>query len=337
MTDIEAKLKFLASPAAYGNGDTKVECIETHMSWVFLVGQQVFKLKKTVRFPFLDFSSVQAREFFCREEVRLNARLAPGIYQGVVALKYTNGTFSLAADGQRPTAGETVDWLVCMRRLPEASMLSQRIASQRLSPTELEPLARILGSFYRDASKAPLDGEVYLSRFKSEQALSREVLLRPPFQLQGAEQALAQVTYALQQCADLLRERVAGQRVVDGHGDLRPEHVCLLAPPVVIDCLEFNAAFRQVDPLDEISQLGLECALAGAPWVGPYLMAALGSLLGTPPPAKLINFYTAQRALVRARLAMAHLLDENPRSPEKWPPLAERYIALAINSSDKAC
>ena len=76
MTDIEAKLKFLASPAAYGNGDRKVECIETHMSWVFLVGQQVFELKKTVRFPFLDFSSVQAREFFCREEVRLNARLA---------------------------------------------------------------------------------------------------------------------------------------------------------------------------------------------------------------------------------------------------------------------
>lgn len=336
MTDIAAKLKFLSSPAAYGHSGAKVQCIETHMSWVFLVGQQVFKLKKTVRFPFLDFSTLMAREFYCREEVRLNARLAPGIYLGVVALKCTHGTFSLAADGQQPTAGETVDWLVCMRRLPEASMLSQRLASQHLRPTELEPLARILGNFYKNASKAALDGEGYLSRFSHEQALNRAVLLRPPFQLQRAEQALAQVTYALQQCADLLRERVAGQRVVDGHGDLRPEHVCLLTPPVVIDCLEFNAAFRQVDPLDEILQLGLECALAGAPWVGPYLMAALGRLLGAPP-TKLINFYTAQRALVRARLAMAHLLDENPRSPEKWPPLAERYITLAIHSSDKSC
>src|SRR5659263_484875 len=78
MPDIEAKLKFLQAPETYGDSSLHLECIETHMSWVFLVDQRVFKLKKPVCFPFLDFSTLKAREFYCREEVRLNARLAPG-------------------------------------------------------------------------------------------------------------------------------------------------------------------------------------------------------------------------------------------------------------------
>jgi aminoglycoside phosphotransferase family enzyme len=118
--------------------------------------------------------------------------------------------------------------------------------------------------------------------------------------------------------------------VLDGHGDLRPEHVCLLAPPVVIDCLEFNAQLRQTDPFDELAYLSLECDLLGAPWIGPRLVSGCAAALGDAPAPALLQLYTAYRALVRARLCMAHLLDTHPRTPEKWPPLASRYIACAL-------
>ena len=333
MTDFEAKLNFLKSPASYGDGTTPVDCIETHMSWVFLVGDVVYKLKKAVVFPFLDFSSLAARAFYCHEEVRLNARLAPDIYQSVVALKYREGTFSLVPEARLPAPGDTVDWLVVMHRLPEHQMLSHRIVHHPITPKDLEPLAAVLASFYKSAKVMALDAKGYLGRFERELALNRTILLRPAFQLHDADNALTQGHEALHLCTNLLRERVAHQRVVDGHGDLRPEHVCLLEKPVVIDCLEFNPQFRQLDPFDEISQLGLECAMLGASWVGPYLVSKLAAALGDHVPAPLIHFYTGQRALLRARLAMAHLLDDQPRLPDKWPPLAQRYIAQALQAS----
>lgn len=104
------------------------------MSWVFLLEQRVYKLKKPVCFPFLDFTTLKAREFYCREEVRLNARMAPDIYLGVVALQRNNGTFALVPDAQLPAPGETVDWLVLMQRLPLQHMLLQRIVTHQVAP-----------------------------------------------------------------------------------------------------------------------------------------------------------------------------------------------------------
>jgi aminoglycoside phosphotransferase family enzyme len=98
---------------------------------------------------------------------------------------------------------------------------------------------------------------------------------------------------------------------------------------VVIDCLEFDASLRQVDPFDEIAFLGLECEMAGAPWILPQLVVGCAAALGDAPPAPLMSLYTAHRALLRARFAAAHLLDAAPRTPHRWLPLARRYIARA--------
>jgi len=335
MADIEAKLKFLQSPQAYGDATQTVACIETHMSWVFLVGQRVFKLKKSVHFPFLDFSNLRAREFYCREEIRLNARMAPGIYLGLFALQQEGERFCLVPETQGPDRGKTVDWLVLMRRLPDNKMLTQQMAHQQVMPQSIDALGRVLGHFYKTALAVALTPQDYLRRYQHEQALNREVLLHPQFRLRNAAHALDGLEDALRWSEVLLRERAAGGRIRDGHGDLRPDHVCLLETPVVIDCLEFNAELRQVDPFDELAFLGMECALAGAPWIGPRLMADLARQLNDHPGASLIGFYTAQRAVLRARLAMAHLLDATPRAPAKWPPLAERYLAHALRISNE--
>jgi aminoglycoside phosphotransferase family enzyme len=335
MPDIEAKLKFLQTPEAYGESGQHLECIETHMSWVFLIGKQVYKLKKPVRFPFLDFTTLKSREFYCREEVRLNTRLAPGIYLGLMALQWSDGAFALVPEAQRHfPAGDTVDWLVSMRRLPSHRMLHQLIAENDVASRDIDALVEVLGAFYRTASAAPVSPNDYLARFRCEQASNREVLLRPQFQLRDAAPAIDRLDAALSQGADLLRDRASRQRVLDGHGDLRPEHVCLLQPPVVIDCLEFNPQLRQVDPFDEIAYLGLECEIAGAPWIGERLTSGCAAALGDRPTPALMHLYTAYRAILRARLAMAHLLDPQPRTPEKWPPMAARYIARALTALD---
>lgn len=334
--DLADKLEFLQRSSAYGAAAPTPECIETHMSWVFLVGDQVYKLKKPVRFPFLDFTTLAAREFYCREEVRLNRRLAPGVYLGLVALQWHDGVFQLRPEEQAPanTADDTVDWLVCMRRLPGHRMLDQLIAHGRVAPGDIDALVAVLGAFYRSAAPVALSPDDYLARFQYEQAANREVLLRPQFHLPDAALAMDRLDLALAQHADLLRARARSRRVLDGHGDLRPEHVCLLRPPVVIDCLEFNPQLRQADAFDELAYLGMECNMAGAPWIGPRLVSGCAAALGDSPSAALLQLYTAYRALVRARLAMAHLLDPVPRLPDTWPPRASRYIACAMAALD---
>jgi aminoglycoside phosphotransferase family enzyme len=122
--------------------------------------------------------------------------------------------------------------------------------------------------------------------------------------------------------------------LVECHGDLRPEHVCLVDPPVVIDCLEFDPALRQLDPFEELAFLGLECTVLAARWVGPRLTARCARALGDAPPAALLDLYVACRAVLRARLSLAHLLEPDPRTPEKWLPLGRRYLDLARAALD---
>ena len=335
--DPGARLRFLQTPAAHaGYAGTaavpaSVDTLETHMSWVFVAGGHVLKMKKAVRYPFLDFSTLRAREFDCREELRLNARLAPGVYLGLLALHWQPGAgLALLPEERLPATGRTLDWLVLMRRLPAGRMLDRQIADNTVTPQDIDALVGVLAAFYRHAAACPTADPV--ARLQREQAASREVLLRPQFRLHGAATALDGLDQALLRHGGLLQARAAEGRIVDGHGDLRPEHVCLLQPPVVIDALEFNAALRQVDPFDELAYLGLECEMAGAPWIGPRLVQGCAAALGGAPPAALLQIYTAARALLRARLAMAHLLDPEPRRPAHWPAQAQRFIERALQA-----
>ncbi len=326
---LEAKLRFLRAHAAGAQSNAAPECLETHMSWLFFTAERVLKLKKPVRFPFLDFSTLAAREFYCREEVRLNSRLAPGVYLGLVALQASGHGLMLVAEEDLPAPGDTVDWLVAMRRLPAQAALQSMIAQARIAMRDVDALVAVLAAFYRSAPRIDVAAPEFLARFEREQVSTREVLLRPQFQLRGAAQVLDRLDAALIAHAALLAQRCSRGAIVDGHGDLRPEHVWLLDPPVVIDCLEFNPLLRQVDPFAEIAFLGLECEMAGAPWIGRRLLAGVASALDDSPADALLQLYTAQLALRRARFAMAHLLDPQPRTPQHWPPLAQRYIDRA--------
>lgn len=323
---LEEKVVFLGSLATYPELTVPVEIKETHMSCVFLAGDTVLKLKKPAKYPFLNFSTVAAREFNCREEIRLNRRLAPDTYIDVVPLTLEPDA-KLALDG----VGEVVDWLVKMRRLPADRMLDSAIKNGTVTRVEVESVADRLVTFYEHSAPANLTPQEYISGISGELTLNEDVLTMPEFDLPQATlvTVLKSIQNFVARDSRMLLNRVENGHIIEGHGDLRPQHVCLVDPPVIIDCLEFNRSLRLIDPFDELTFLGLECEILGASWIGSLLIERCADALGGAPDDRLLAFYAAFRATLRARLALAHLLEPEPRQPEKWVPRAKQYLAIA--------
>jgi aminoglycoside phosphotransferase family enzyme len=323
---LDAKVRALRDVATYPEAPRAVEARETHMSWVFLTDDHAYKLKKPVRYDFLDFSTLEKRRVDCEEEVRLNRRLAPEVYLGTVALTIDeNGVIRLGGDGN------PIEWLVKMRRLPEMHMLDRRIRRGNIASAEMRRVALRLADFYRHCAPIRIDAPGYCRRFADAIELNRRELSRPEFDLPAAIVAnayAAQFTFLARERA-LLEARVAAGRIVEGHGDLRPEHICLAPEPVVIDCLEFSYELRTVDPADELAFLAMECAYLGAPGPGELLASTCLAAIGDAPPPALVAFYKLFRATMRARLAIWHVHELVRDDWPKWQQSARAYLALA--------
>jgi aminoglycoside phosphotransferase family enzyme len=319
------KVAYLLRRDSYVPPVAEVTRHETHMSEVFLAGDRVYKLKKPVQFPYLDFSTLARREAACRAELTLNRRLAPDTYLGIVPLIQTPRGLALGGDG------ETIDWLVVMKRLDARAMLDRVIAEGRLQTWQLDRLAAALVGFYRRANAVLISPAMHAAALARSLAYNRRVLLDPRFGLPAGAIRYVDTMQRrfLSERRALLDERARARRIVDGHGDLRPEHICLGDPVRIIDCLEFNARLRMVDPFDEIAFLCVECDRLGAGWAGEYLRRRIIHALNDGHSEELFVFYRCSRATLRARLAIAHLFEPKPRTPEKWGPLARLYLRLA--------
>lgn len=320
-------LDFLSSGRAFG-GSASPERIETNGAFVFLTSDRAWKLKKAKRLPWLDLRTREARERWCREELRLNRELAgPEVYLGVTPVtQEQDGTLALGG------RGHAVDWLIEMRRLPAAQMLENRLADgPPVRPDEIDALCDTMIAFYRAHPAPEGAGDVYAARLRHESRLNARNLremrqwLGAPLPESLLDEALAEI--------EARRPEILGRAshglLVDGHGDLRPEHVCLLASPVVFDRVEFDPDLRRLDPYDEMGALGLECARGGAGWIREQLLDRLQAAGIAPPGPALQRAYALYRCLTRARLALDHLRVPNPRTPAKWPAVARACLAQA--------
>lgn len=325
-SDLAGKRDFLESGGAWP-GSRKPECIETHASLIFLTEDRAWKMKKPVFLHHIDLRTLKAREHFCREEFRLNRELAADVYRDVVPIvQRPDGRYAL----QGP--GEVVDWLVEMRRLPEQQMLDRRLVDGP-SPDrrEIADVGELLVRFYGCTVALPNSGDIYMDRLWNE-AETNAAHLRAQWDRIGwqrSDEILGKGIEMLDAVRGEILERGAGGFLIEGHGDLRPEHVCLEEPPVVFDRVEFDHAMRLVDPFEEFNYLGLECALLGAGWIRDALLSILQRTDFPPPSGTLMTTYGVNRCLTRARLAIDHLLDADVRMPEKWPAQTRRYLVTA--------
>jgi aminoglycoside phosphotransferase family enzyme len=324
--NLRRKVDFLRAPESYPEACSHVDVVETHMAFVFLTASHAYKLKKPVRYDFLDFSTIEARRRDCELEVQLNRRLAENVYLGVVGLSLTSaGQLSLNGEGRK------VDWLVKMRRLPADRMLDVAIAEATVTDEDVRRVAGVLAEFYRSAPVADIAPAWYSERVERDLRDNLKELCRSAFGLDAlciGRTGAAQMSF-LHREARQLDERVRQGHVVDGHGDLRPEHICLLPEPVIIDCIEFNEEFRVVDAADEIAFLALECEWLDAADIGERFIGAYRELAADDVPTKLMDFYTSSRAILRAKLAAWHTDDPEVDDHAAWLEQSRKYLELA--------
>jgi aminoglycoside phosphotransferase family enzyme len=302
------------------------------MSWVFLTDKHAWKLKKPVRNDYLDFSTPEARRLHCSREVRFNRRLAPEVYLGIVPLTANNnGNLQLGGRGRR------IDSLVLMRRLPSGRMLDHLIKSRAISERDIDKLASRLATFYKNLAPAPITFRQYRKRLAADLERAGKELAAGAHGLPASvihELIQSQLAF-LERNRGLFDDRVRAGKVIEGHGDLRPEHVCLEEEPVVIDCLEFNRSLRILDAASELSFLALECERLGAPDVGKIIFSKYEEETGDRTPQTLLAFYKVYHACIRAKIALWHLLDERIRDRASWVSKAAEYLTI-VSGIDRA-
>ena len=328
---LDEKVAFLREPASYPTGPASVESVETHMAWVFLTDRHAFKLKKPVAYDELDFTTLARRHWACAEEVRLNRRLAGDVYQGLVPLTL-DPQDELCLGGE----GEIADWLVQMRRLPPDRMLDTLIDQGDWPADGVRAAVRKLTALYTEAPLVPFTPAEYLQRLHHGLDTTARALATSAYQIprDRVRTVYTQLDGWLRRQPDLLEDRVREEHIAEGHGDLRPEHICLLNEPVIFDCIEFDRSLRLLDIVDELSFLGLECERLGAPAVGTVALEAYTNATGDTPPDLLVRFYQSYRALQRAQIAVRHT--RRPDTPEeaKWSDRAAAYLDLAARHAD---
>lgn len=321
---LEAKVAFLKHAASFPEGAERVEAIETHMSWVFLTERHAYKLKKPVRTDFLDYGSIVARGRHCEAEVGLNRRLAGEVYLGTVRL-VANPAGAMQLGGK----GRLVDWLVKMRRLPAAMRLDVAIARGEVDEDRLHTALERITAFYLESPPVATPPGEYRRRIEQEIAADREVLVlathRVPLAL--TERVVEAQRAFVRDRGELIERRAA--HLIEGHGDLRPEHIYLLSDPVIVDRLEFNRGLRTLDPVGELAFLAMECERLGAPSLGAMALDVYARRTGDRPPTPLVAFYRSRSACVRARLAIWHLDAPNAAVGSPWLDRAAHYLELA--------
>ena len=278
------------------------ELIETHISWVILCDEFVYKIKKPVHYSFLDFSTIQKRHHYCQEEIRLNWRLTFNIYLDIVPVQTNQGLVNL---GKGP--GKIIDYAIRMRRLPAERQMNRLVANHEVDEEDMDRLAKHIAAFHLKAGAIKLhDGNKIGVKF-NDLALEREYLLKhlKKSTAELVDKAVAISNTFLARHQQLLINRVERGYIRDVHGDLHTRNVFLLPEPVIFDCIEFNSTYRQIDLLNEIAFMAMDLEAAGKNDLSQLFVDHYCNAYGltlTEDETKLLNYFKMYRANVRAKV-----------------------------------
>ena len=300
---------------------------ETHISWVLLTGRDAYKIKKSLDLGFLDFSTLEARRFYCTEELRLNRRLAPGLYLDVVSI---GGNPAQPALGGEPA----IEYAVHMRRFPRSAMMDRLLADGQITTAHIDKLAATIARFHAALPPAAADSPFGSPAAIQEAALENfeqlEPLLGVPDDLVMLEKVRQVSARKFAACEQQFRQRKADGYVRECHGDLHLGNIVLLDDtPVPFDGIEFSATLRWIDVTSEVAFTVMDLLQRGRSHLAWRFLNAYLEGTGDYDGIGVLRFYLAYRAMVRAKVAAIRADQEDPAQAERELESCRGYLALA--------
>jgi len=327
--------KALLNPDIYPDHPQAVKFIETHISLLFLTGNNVYKVKKPVDFGFLDFTTLGKRKFFCEQEVKLNRRLSPTIYLGVVAITKEGNRIIL--DGK----GELVEYAVKMRQIPEEFLMDKLLEKKQVSPRMIEAVSEKLVKFYLAAETNDLiQSFAKPERVKQDtdenfEQTEKYIDVTIPGEVYEAVKNRTNEFFRTN--GKIFHQRIATDRIRDCHGDLRLEHIFWGDEISIFDCIEFNERFRYTDVAADIAFLAMDLDYHTRQDLSEHLIRAFIGESGDQELTKMLDFYKCYRAYVRGKVESFRLDDPHIPGEEKKEALkrAQKYFNLAYRYAQR--
>jgi len=320
----------MSKPEFYPHMPERVELIQTHVSYIFIAGNYVYKVKKAIDFGFLDFTDLNKRRHYCDEELKLNQRLAPETYLEVVEIGEDADGNIVLEGGER-----VVEYAVKMGKLPQERMLKKLLAAGEVDISIMEAIARKLTDFHRDAAtgdRIDLTGGIETIRRNHDENFAQtkpylEITI-PEYQYRFIK---SYVYDFMDKRETLFRKRVADHKIRDCHGDLHLEHICITDSIIIFDCIEFNERFRFEDVAAEVAFLAMDLDYNGYPEYADAFVRAYISYADDLDIHTLLNFYRCYYAYVRGKVT-SFMIDDKTIPKEEQREVAKtasRYFDLA--------
>ena len=322
-------IRALQQGSAYPHPVAEVKLVQTHISYVLLAGDFVYKIKKPVNFGFLDFTTLEQRHHFCEEELQLNRRLCPSLYLEVLPITQEGDAIQLNG------TGPAIEWCVKMARMPEERMMGTIIKQGKLSAAMLDGVVDLLVPFYRQA-----EGGEEIKAFGTAQAVSVNVLenfeqtrsfIGCPALSQAQFDTIRAYAKGVLANEAIFQERIAGAKIRDCHGDLYSANICLADSIFIYDCIEFNQRFRYCDVASDVAFLAMDLDYYGLTDLGHHFIDTFIQRSQDPGLRGMLNFYKCYRAYVRGKIGLftAHAPEVDDTTRATCLEQAKRYFELA--------
>ena len=324
----------LLSPESYQEDPGKIELIQTHISFVFLTKNFVYKVKKPVNFGFLDFSTLEKRRFFCEKELELNSRLCPDIYLEVVPINKSN---IIKING----IGETVEYALKMKRLPQEKIMAVLLNENKVDNTTIDEIAKKIAQFH---SKAQTSTEIkeygslkiiktnWDENFSQTQKYVNQTI--PVAEYQFIQN---RVNNFMEKDRSLFENRIKNGKIRDCHGDLHSGNIFITEKICIFDAIEFNDRFRYSDVASDVAFLAMDIDFQQRPDLSDYFIERYLAYSKDQQLTQLLAFYKSYRAYVRGKVISFKLDDPNVSSEEKIAAAkeAQAYFKLAAAYAKK--
>jgi uncharacterized protein len=297
----------LLDPKFYPDKTTRVEMMQTQMSFIFLTGKYVYKVKKPVNLGYLDYTTLEQRHYFCDQEVKLNRRLCPEAYLGVIPIMRESSEIRCGGEG------EVIDYAVKMLYLPQDRMMNILLDRNRVTLEMVEQVAQKMVDFHSKAATDPTIsnyGKIEAVRVNTEENFSQTEKYTGIAISANQFQRIKDYTNGiLQEKISVFTQRAGSGKIKDCHGDLHAAHICFSDSLCIYDCIEFNDRFRYCDVASEIAFLAMDLDHYGRADLSRGFSEAYIRISGDTQISELLKFYKGYRAYVRGKVACFKLDD----------------------------